>query len=223
MKLVHSNNGTALLKVSADDVSPATTVLQRDIVQVVGDAYEFSGRPSIQQGAGPQALPLLTFNGGRLVVGDAEHVIHQLSLLQDGITATASNTNIAEIVLADFERLMDEEFLYRFRSASRSERTFFSALIVEFETALEERISSFKIIEEKLIAVLPRAAGFKPKTLSFGSGDPTLALTIDAFANADFTLQRRVGVPYSANRYFSTAPLKTDVHISVLRAIDEAL
>ena len=39
----------------------------------------------------------------------------------------------------------------------------------------------------------------------------------------DFQIERRAGLPYSANRYFVTAPLKTESHIFLLKRFEDLL
>jgi hypothetical protein len=43
------------------------------------------------------------------------------------------------------------------------------------------------------------------------------------FGTAAFTVQRREGVPFEENKYFSTAPLKTEIHLELLEKWENAM
>ena len=51
MKIIASSQGTVTLHVSSDDVAPANGLLQRDLVQFIGDAFQFGVRPNVPPGA----------------------------------------------------------------------------------------------------------------------------------------------------------------------------
>jgi hypothetical protein len=224
VKLISSAYGIVILHASADDTCPARGILQRDLVQYVGDAYQFSVRP-------PPTLPPqpITFQSGKLVTASSEYPVHQLSIFTKADAVTSISTDDAEIVLEDYMARLDRDLGYRFKSntASPQRRTYHSGIVVHFEKGIEERIAIFQKMEEILNREIPRErAPLKPKTISFGYGDPSnpsIADLVESMDKADFILQRRANEPYSANRYFCSAPLKTSDLVRVMKTIDAAI
>jgi hypothetical protein len=83
------------------------------------------------------------------------------------------------------------------------------------------------LIEDILNNEIQRdGAPFKTKRLAFGYGDITQSTplqSLDEFKNVDFLIERRAGEPYSKNRYFSSAPLRTIDHVRVLEQIEKSI
>lgn len=44
-----------------------------------------------------------------------------------------------------------------------------------------------------------------------------------AFGPAAFTIQRREGVPFSENKYYSSAPIKTETHLKLLEQFEDSI
>jgi hypothetical protein len=52
---------------------------------------------------------------------------------------------------------------------------------------------------------------------------PFVQFQMDDLPNADFAIERRAGEPYSSNRFFCTAPMRTEAHVRVLGLIETAM
>jgi len=224
MKLIASIQGTVAVRVSNDEVIPERSVLQRDVVQFVGDCYNFSVRPNIEPGTPPQ-VPILIFQQGKLIKDDGEYPIEQLTIFGNGHAITERSTEISDIILDDYLGKLDEGLGYRFAKSAQM-RLYVSNVAIEFGAGLEEYIQALHMIEDILNNEIPRdGVPFKTKRLAFGYGDPTQAalLSLDELKNADFLIERRAGEPYSKNRYFSSAPLRTADHVRVLEKIEKSI
>jgi hypothetical protein len=226
MKLIASIQGTVAIRVSGDEVIPERSVLQRDAVQFVGDCYNFSVRPNIAPGTPPQASQTLIFQQGKLIKDDVEYPILQLTVFGNGGAVTSKSTEISDVILDDCLRKLDEGLGYRFAQSDKT-RLYLSNVAVEFDTELEEYIQAFHMIEDILNNEIPRdGAPFKTKRLAFGYGEVTQSTPLqllDEFKNVDFLIERRAGEPYSKNRYFSSAPLRTIDHVRVLEQIEKSI
>jgi hypothetical protein len=226
MKLTLSLQGMAAVRVSADDVVPERGLLQRDLVQFIGNMYNFAVIPNIPPNISPQAFPILGFQQGRFVNEDGVFPIQQLVIFQNGDAVTAANTDIAEIILNDYINRLDEEFGYRYRDKYQK-RYYVSNIIVELEHGIGEQIPVLCRIGELLTKEIPREnMPFDTKGLVFGYGDPIAAANLSSmelFEKADFTIERRAGEPYERNRYFSSAPVRTSDHVRILELIEEVI
>jgi hypothetical protein len=225
MKLLASIQGTVAVRVSNDEVSPERGVLQRDIVQFVGDCYNFSVRPNIAPGTPPQAFPILIFQQGKLIKDDGEYPIHQLTVFGDGGAVTSRSTEISDIILDDCIGKLDEGLGFRFAKSAQT-RLYLSNVAVEFGTGLEEYIQALHMIEDILNNEISQdGVPFKTKRLAFGHGDATQPAfrSLDEFKNVDFLIERRAGEPYSKNHYFSSAPLRIADHVRVLEQIEKSI
>jgi hypothetical protein len=223
MKLIISTNGTAAVRVSADDVIPKLGFMARDIIEFVANAYKFFVRPTIPPNIAPFALQNLIFQSGELVSGDNKWPIVQLVIGPNSEIITATTTEMADVILDDYMARLDSAFGFRFAAASK-ERIYQSNVVVEFDGAFGEKLETFKKIEAILNRATARTQQFKLKRLAFGYGDIQSQInSVEDLAQCDFVIDHRNGEDYSRNRYFSSAPLPTDAHVKVLEEIERAL
>jgi hypothetical protein len=225
MKVINSLQGTVALHVSADDVTPRCGLLIRDLIELVGEAYQFSVKPQLLPGVPPAFLQQLIFQSGALIKDDGKLAIIQLAVLPNGNMVTATTTDIADLVMDDCIARLDSEMGYRFASAKKR-RTYLSNIAVQFEVDADEKIEAIGKIENLLTKLILRPTmPFKFKRLAFGYGDVAQPgmISLEAVETSDFLIERRSSEPYTENRYFSAAPVRTSEHIELLEAIEQAL
>jgi hypothetical protein len=85
----------------------------------------------------------------------------------------------------------------------------------------------------KLNPVLPKAESLISSRLSSSVGQPVHYETTAVLLNLDqsttkltpgpFTIERRAEIPFSDNKYFSSAPLSTEDHVGLLQEIEKVL
>ena len=226
VKQIISGWGTVFLHAAADDVAPPDGVTHQDLINFVSEAYGFVTKPTLPRGLNPQNLQIFHFANGKLVKDEKSFVIQQLVVYQTGDAITANSTEAADIVMTDYIGRLDSGLGYRYVQKDWK-RSYVSGIVVQFDVSLEEKISGLGVVGEILDRAIPREnKPFKPKTLSFGFGDPLTpqALnSVEAANVADVTFQRRAGEPYSENRYFCSAPLSTRDHLRMLEEIERAI
>ena len=226
MRLIASVQGSSLLHVSADDVTPPGGVMARDLIEFVAQTYAFAVKPDIPPGIAPAALPALVFQSGELAHDQGKLPITNLVIVPNGEIVTSRTTDVADLIVNDYVSRLDSKFGYRFAQA-RQHRTHHSSVVVQFEGGIETRLRALGAIEEILNLHIPRPdVPFKIKRLGFGYGDiPAIPMmfSIDAFDKSDFVIERRASEPYSENRYFCSAPTSTNEHVRILGMIEEAL
>ena len=199
-------------------------MLMRDIIEFVATSYRFAVKPVIPEGVAPFAVQNFVFQSGQLVSGDNKWPIVQLAIIPNGDFVTSNDTDIADKIMDDFLGKLEAAFRFRF-SAAPQHRVYQSNIVVEFEPPFEEKIGTFKKIADVLNGASIRPAPFNIKRLAFGSGDIQQIqsmTTVEELENSDFIIERRGGEPYSRNRYFCSAPMKTKAHVELLQKIERA-
>src|SRR5882672_4165042 len=102
-------------------------------------------------------------------------------------------------------------------------RIFTSWLVVDFEEPIARMISKFEEVRELIVESFEHGYGqrldFQMQRVAFNV-DP---MSLPPFTNTEFTIDRRGGTPYSLNRFFCTAPLRTEAHIELLERIEATL
>jgi hypothetical protein len=226
MKFIRSNAGTAAIKVSADDVTPRHGVLGRELINFVAAEYQFAVSPQLPPGMPAAALGAHVHQSGLFTDDDGErYPIVQMSVVGNGHIVTAATTDIAEKILNHFMKRLDTEMGFRF-SVSPKKTLFHSQVVCQIEPSMEDRLKDLSIIEALLNQRIPRPdLPFKIKRLAFGGGDSNplfMPTSMEAIETADFIMERRAGEPYGENRYFSSAPLTTSDHLTLLEAFEQA-
>ena len=145
-------------------------------------------------------------------------------MTSDGDMISSANTELADYALTVLIEYLNNEFGY---TLNPSHRYYSSTIVVDFEKEIGDLIPSFKAIQkiigdegdensfELLRIALSRGASRKPA--------PPAASPLDGVERTDFVIERRANLPFSANRFFCTAPMRTDEHIKALEKIEKLL
>jgi hypothetical protein len=216
MKLVALEGARILDLVPVEELRPTGGIYLPDFISAISQRYQFTSGPTnlgeaLKQGA--------KFEHGKFVISDGPVVVKELAIYTDGIICDAFDTRTADLILDDFLAWATETFKLRER-ISPPHRTYTSAVVVAFETAVEPALGKLAQVCELLSRSLKAAYGwdYHYNLLRFGfSVDPR---TIPHLRNTAFTIERRVNAPYEENRYYSFAPLQTEEHLRVLEQIE---
>jgi hypothetical protein len=96
-------------------------------------------------------------------------------------------------------------------------------VIVEFEKEVEPALGKLARLTTVLSNSLKSAYGwnyqYNLQRLTFAV-DPA---AIPHLRSTQFFIERRMGTPYAANRYYSVAPFHTEEHLRLLTAIESEL
>jgi hypothetical protein len=150
--------------------------------------------------------------------------INEFTMYQDGmVVSSRANTDLLDAFIEDLLVWARNELGLVETGVPPRERHYESALVV----TLEIDVSAAFPWMQKLNATLTERQvnyGLRPFDFSFGAisvaNDP---LTYGGRRPIPFTIARRVNVPFEADTYYATAPLKTADHLAVLEALEADL
>jgi hypothetical protein len=222
MKLIGSLFGVAAVRVLSEEILPLSNPPIANIVSGVQSLFSFSVRPPQLAGGIP-----LVFQSGKIIISEGKEVgIHQLIMLPDGDMVASANTDFAESGLNTLVEYLNKEFAYRMEGKS-GKRFYQSVVVVEFEKQLSQMLPAIASIQE-LLSRFHGADPFELLRISFSQGTGGMPNVqspnpLDGIEKSDFTIERRAGSPFSENRFFCTAPLRTNDHIRILEEIENAL
>lgn len=225
MKKIVAMQSIAAIAVLSDAVMPENGLLQQDLINFVGDLYNFAVRPQIPPAMAGQIFPVLLYQAGKASIGDKVYPINQIAVVQNGDIVTASSTEVADLILDDFVSKLDSGLGYKI-GVSKHKKMYVSNMVVQFDHPIERPDSLISRIGNLLNQKITRPdKPFNIKRLAFGSGDFTIqqALTIEAIENADFIIERRATADYSENIYFCSAPVTTGEHLKILTQIEDEM
>jgi hypothetical protein len=143
--------------------------------------------------------------------------INELTIYPDGLVAASkSNTGKIKAFIADLLEWTKKEFgLIELDIIPK--RTYYESAIVV--RAVSDVLRVFKPMHAAAAALrkrLPDANAYEPYAFSLDvDGTRTSRRLIR------FTLERRIGVPFEENVFFSIAPLETDDHIEFLGELEK--
>jgi hypothetical protein len=182
-----------------------------DAVAKVVERYSFIKSPSPDQ-----ALPA-TFSVGKF--RDAQ--ITEFSVYNDGIiVSSGSDTDLLDAFIEDLLSWCAREFGVVQMATAKPEKFYESSVVVKSETDLPAALNPQSDVTAALADAMKAAKiAAKPKLSGF---------LVD-FDPSDFAgkrkpfrvvLDRRIGVPFSENVFFSQAPFRTEDHLNVLRSFE---
>ena len=156
----------------------------------------------------------IKFQNGSFRPNGAEAFEVNLEIYKDGIIAeTKSDTELSELFLGDVMQFAKTQYGLYFEESMIRQRRYGSTLLFESDSGLARLSQTLSELASGLHAGTGRkyevtglTMGFNPIETSDGLGS--------------LTIERRVGVPHAANRYFSLAPLQTEQHIALMERFE---
>jgi hypothetical protein len=220
LKIVSYDSARVTWLFPLEEFAPASGSNSISIVAEIATRYGFTQIPTIttRDSMAKNGLP---FGMGRFKQGDAVFAVTDFVVYNDGIVAVAEKTEWAEAFLADVFEWVKTQFGFRdINSGIR--KLYGSTLIVDFERPLSRLFGGYtkiaELISARMITIVPQPQNMQFSRLDF---DVDKTMVGGHVALPKFVLERRGGVPFSQERYFSVAPMHTSDHIDVLTEIEK--
>lgn len=216
MKLVTKDVARVQWIIDPDEVRPLRGLYLPELFQQVSERYELAQRPTLEEAAKSGAR----FSPGRFV-SDKEIIIRELAIFDDGFSVTTSDTSDSELVLNDLFQWLRQAFEFR-DPLTKNVRVFQSDLVVDFDN---DPLEAFKRFSPVLALVQEEMESIRGSKMPLLFNRLGFACDAEKFpgATTEFGFERRQGAPWTSNRYFCRAHIRSAAHIRALELLDSLL
>jgi hypothetical protein len=218
MKLISTELGRVNQLYVPDEIRPLSGLNVPEFTRLIQERYGFAKAPSLQETRDTGAK----FQAGRLKSGTKTINITELAVFNDGIIVNSFHTDDAEFVLEDIFDWAKNMFSFRDPDTPKP-RTFESNIIIEFDRSIDPALLVFNGVRAKIARVVEDTyetkvpIGYHRIDLS-GPMKPQLEI-----GRPSFVIERRLGYPFEANRFFSAASFRTERHLELLQEFENAI
>ena len=199
------------------DLNPRGRVHFPDLVAGLVETYGFLKYP--QKFEDFDETKGVLFDGGK--AGDISGLRFQVftNLI---VAESGSSTDESERILEEVFLWMAKKFGLNYAPGMIKRKAYVSQLTFHSEVALNALHPALAKLSDRVTNLIPKFIGqsLKYETTTFSL---SYDLLTSKLAIAPFTIERRTDTPFSENKYFSTAPLPTDKHITLLKEFEADL
>lgn len=219
MKIISQDSCRVTILFPLEEVIPLGGMNGPEAISKIQQRYEFLKTPDPGMTREEAAKAGYKFGTGQIPLKGKKNVVVEFAIYTDGIVADARNSETAEIFLDDVIHYMQSEFEFR-QFNTEPKKYFWNQLIVEFEKPLG-----------KLFPSLEKISGAISRYLNIDTSMNLARFDLQAEKGAadstgpspKLVLERRIGVPFKNERYYSSAPLRTRDHVAVLEEIERLI
>jgi len=193
------------------------TLYYPELIPALVDRYGFTKYPTspetIDENKGVE------FIGGR----SGKRVINKVTILDTGIYLdTSISTEASEELWYELMEWAVARFGVTFNRDMVKRYVYVSTITFHTDVPILALDPILVQIGEVAAAEVERCFGrrleYEPAGISIQYDQQSTKL-----GTAPFTIQRREGVPFGDNKYFSTAPLKTNLHLELIERLEKAM
>lgn len=219
MKVISNEFGRIIVVYNRDEVMPDGGYYLPDIIELFAERYKFVKLPIPNNVNGGMDIK---FENGQIKTNGKRINIKEMVLYDDGLAIVTSNTDSAGDVLKDVLDWGGPTIGLR-APLSGPLAALENHVVVDFDNPINKIMHPIDILKKAFEDAM--TARYKQPVesyfTSFGIGadplDPVRA------PKAQFSISRRVGVPYTENRFYCVAPLSTSEHHNLLQDFDDSL
>lgn len=219
MRFVSALFGQTLQNIPMDEIRPLSGYNYPGIINAVAARYGFINIPNNINEAIEKGM---VFSNGTLLTHKGAIQINQMGIYNDGLLVTTSNTEDSDSLTDDLLQWGSQEFGLR-PILTHLPRVYSSQVVVDFDISIDVFVNKFNAMGA-LISSAIRQGGGNEVDLHVARltvmADP---LTVRFPNQSTFYIEPRVGLPLTAQRYVSAAPLTTSAHLELLAAIEKLL
>ena len=217
MKLAAIQMSRVSALVEINELIPTGKVFTPDVMTAIAERCEFRKFP---QEFGKKQEPA----GAVFEIGKwNDQPINKLTIFNDGVVLdTSSDTDDTDATLQQLLMWAKKEIGINYEPEMIHRKLFTSQLVVYSDMQLD---SLHPILKELAAFISSDASQQFNQQLVYRSAGIILNTNnlTSKFSPSVFSIERRIDVPDSDNKYFSTAPLRTSQHLSLLEKFEKAL
>lgn len=147
--------------------------------------------------------------------------IDSFEIFPDGVfVRSKSDTDYLERFFEDVKKFSVEVLQASFVKSQDVDKMYESSIIFKSKYNLFEPMSQYEEIYNMISTSLHKDTGAKTKYSPFGLSFHTDQETMPPLRPGPFRLERRVGVDFKFNQYYSVAPLRTQDHIALIESLE---
>jgi hypothetical protein len=215
VKLIGSTGGRCIKLFSWDEVRPVHGIQSTLLASALAEQFNFQVRPTLPIPADAK------FADGSVVIDGTLIAIQKFDMYSDGFAIECSNTDDAKLVSDEVIRWAGTDM--GFRDFVRPPKVIFISMVtVEFAPEFDNIFKGWKTLQKMLNESVQGRYGFDRNVdihRIHWRGD-SFTIVNNALVS-DFWIERKVGEPYSSNRWHCHGPLPTNEWLSLLESIEQ--
>ncbi len=180
------------------------------------DRYSFAGTP--------QSLDDLTSDHVEFSHGIfQDEAIEKLDVYNDGVVISgSSNSDFLEAFLDDIVLWLEQDLEMTRVHMKDVTRYYESEIVVELDPCVLDVLKPLNDICSKVSTMVKNNTGLEADYSALGYALTTEPASANGIVPSTFRVERRLASEFHFNQFVSTAPLKTDQHLDILRSIEDA-
>ncbi len=218
MELVSVVAAKAVWFVDTRDINPHGLSLRHTLFPALVERYKFASYPK-EIDSDPNKEPGDKFTSGEFRNAQGLDVMINFITFDDGIVAeTRSSTRDCEAFLDELLEWAVKDFGLTFYPEMIRKKGHISELIVKSAyspASLNPQLQRFADKLSSLVYFENGTLPFEPSGISFSPNTNT------AIKPSAFIFERAADEPFSKNRYYSKAPIHTDIHLDMLNELEQ--
>lgn len=219
MRVLKVLNARSVWLFPIDDLNPRGKAIGSNLIDWLKEVYQFEKYPASAFGDEAE-FKGLTFEGGKFKPDRDEYIYVNLTIYRDGLLAsTQSSTEDSDKFLTEALGGAIKEFGLTAPGTTRR-KLYFNEMDVQVDKPLTLLNPKLQIIADR-ITELRQWDQTSPKFEFSGVSffPPPLAQP----SVAGFAIERKIGVEWTENRFYTKAPLQTPDHILLLNELEHLL
>ena len=223
MKLIAVETGRSSLLFPLEEIAPLKSIDSAELIAGIVNRYDFKIFPADDIPREQLDKNGAKFEKGRIKFEGALANILEFTVYNDGMVINSSSTEAASAFIDDLLGYIRSKFGFR-EFTSKTQRTHVSQVVVEFEKPLAKLVPASEMIID-LVAAETGKIYDSPARMNFARLDFQLETETSniRYPIPRFFIERRAGTPFSQERYYSSAPMNTRSHLSLLEKIEKTL
>lgn len=221
MKIISYESSRVTILFPLEEVLPLSGVNGPAIFTEIQNRYGFLKAPDPAISREEATKVGYKFGIGQISSHAKINAVAEFSIYTDGIVAEAKTSEIAEAFLEDIIRFLQSDLKFR-PFSSKPKRFFYSQMVVEFEKPLAQLLHSFEKISDAISRHLTQQFELYVP-MSFARLDFQAEKSLVPEPTPKFIIERRAGISFDRERYYSSAPMRTADHTAVLQEIESSI
>ena len=222
MKIVGHSLGRILILFPPEEILPTRGLSISKAVYSIGDRYGFLQAPNLAKPISELDQEGYQFNGGTFVCRNENFTISEFTVYNDGISISSCNTDTSELFFEDLMSWAREELEIR-PFVREPIKIYRSHITVKFDQPLSQMIKGFDKFSNALSTALEMHNEFSMPVDLIRIGMGVDGSKFGKLSSIPFLLERKIGIPFDEEWYFSEAPFPSKTHIKLLEELESAI